>query len=335
MNYQSEYHTIGGLINKANHVIIVPHVDPDPDALGSAYGLALAIMQMGKTCRIGLQEKLIRKYDFIIPDESVYTYTTDSEKPYDLFFALDIGSIKRVGQYIDLLNSGISCVNIDHHIDNEKFGDVAIVDDGFSSTSEMIFHLLTSLNVNINKDMALPIYTGIVYDTGSFRYSLTTKRTHQVVSALLDFDIDTNQVYESLFENMSEAALRLVNRVTGTLKTFCDGKVALTFLRNHFYEECGASESDALNLVKIGSSVRGVEFAIFMKEKDNTLTKVSLRSKGDFNVNEIASKYGGGGHKKASGFVLNRDFDKAMDEIVESIIPLYDNKLSVTKPLLP
>ncbi len=326
MKYNKEYKEITRLIDQSSNIIIVPHIDPDPDGIGSSYALAMTLQQKGKPCKIGLQSELIGKNRELFPDEGFFTHSEESDPPYDLLITTDIGSEERVGKYHSLIDRGVPTINLDHHIDNQGFGDVCIVDLEASSTSELVYELIKTLDVNMNQKIATDLYIGIVYDTGSFRYSLTTQKTHRLASELLEFDIDTNEIYDQLFENFSQASLKLKSKVTSTLEMFHDGEVALTALRTQFFESCGANESDANSLVRIGTSIQGVEFAIHMSEKNENLTKISLRSKGRIKVNEIARDYGGGGHEKAAGFAIENDFDHTKELIIKSVVSKYQPK---------
>ena len=143
------------------------------------------------------------------------------------------------------------------------------------------------------------------------------------MSELLQFNINTNEIYEMLFENLTEGALKLRNMVTSTLEMHNNGKIALTWLRQRFYKECNANESDGAMLVKIGASIEGVEFSIFLNEKEDNLIKINLRSKHNLKVNEIAKQFGGGGHEKAAGFVIEDSFSNVKDLVFKRIIIPY------------
>lgn len=331
VKHKKEFNEISKLIEKAHNILVIPHIDPDPDSLASSYALTLALQQKERICLIGLQKKDETNKYLNINSKTYITYSEKADPPYDLIFALDIGSCNRTGKYLSLLDKGIPTINLDHHIDNEQFADINIVDSSYSSTAELVYEFLKDQNYSFTKEIATALYTGIVFDTGSFRYSLTTKKTHLIVSELLEFDIDTNKIYEELFEDMTEGALRLGNKVTSTLEKYCNGKVVLTYLRKEFYEECGATESDNSVLVKIGTSLKGVQFSIFINEKAEDLIKVSLRSKGDFKVNMIAKQFGGGGHEKAAGFRIEDSFAQVKKLIINSVIPSFSNKIPPSK----
>lgn len=323
MKHQEKYQKINDYINQSNKIFVIPHIDPDPDAFASAKALILGLQQRKKNVYMGLQEEPLPNYYFLLPDPSNVIYSDISDQNFDLIITVDIGEKKRVGKYLQLLDQGIPVINLDHHIDNEVFGDIAIVDTDYSSTSEMVYEFLTAHQFIITYDIAQTIYTGIVFDTGSFRYSLTTRRTHLIVADLLKYNIDTNDIYEKLFENLTEGALKLRNKVTSTLELYCNGEVSVTYIKRIFYEQCGAQESDGTSLVKIGASILGVKVSVFLKEKEDNFTKVSLRSKGHYKVNEIAKKFGGGGHEKAAGYMVNESIDKAKDMLIDLIIHSY------------
>ena len=327
MQYENEFKQINQFINKSKNILIVPHIDPDPDALGASLSLVHSLNSINKNCFIGLQQELISKYEDIIKDKSILTYPENNTTSYDLIITVDIGEKNRVGKYIHLLDSQIPSVNIDHHIDNDHFADINIVDLNSSSTSEIVYNLIKFCQFKMIKEIAVALYIGIVYDTGSFRYSLTTKNTHKAVSELLEYDINTNEIYEYLFENLTLGAVKLRNMVTSTLELYHDGKIAITSMRKDFLILCNAQESDTTSLVKIGSSIKGVEFSIHINEKSEDLVKVSLRRKGITNVNQIAKLFGGGGHEKASGFVFNKSYDELKNTLLLNVINKYPFEL--------
>ncbi len=327
-NYHQEYDEIIALIAKSHNILIVPHIDPDQDALGSGTALILALSRRNYQCKLGLQDDNHEQFNYVLPEKSYIIYSEKEDPGFDLIITVDIGSQERMGKYHQLLNSDVPVINLDHHIDNDNFGDINIADIHYSSTSELVYEFLGYHNFTITDKMAYCLYTGIVFDTGSFRYSLTSSKTHVIASELLKYNIDTNAVYERLFENLSESALKLRNIVTSTLELYCNRELAFTFIRLSFYDECGADESDGSTLVKIGASLQGVQVSIFLKEKKDRLIKVSLRSKGDFKVNEIAKKFGGGGHEKAAGFIIEDNFQHAKDIITSKVIPLYSDYLA-------
>lgn len=330
MKFSKEYEQISQIVNNARNILIVPHIDPDPDGLGASFALAYAFESMGKNCWIGLQEELLERDKEVFPDDSFFIYSPDTDINYDLVIAADIGSYERVGIYLDLFQSNIPSINLDHHIDNNQFADVNIVDVEFSSTSELAYELLRSIGAEINHDIAKSAYIGIVFDTGAFRYSLTTKKTHFYVSELLDYNIDTNDVYEKLFEEVTEAALCIKSKVASSLERYCNGQLAITYLRNSFKEQCQATKSETSGMVKIGSSIKGVDFHIYISEKNENTTKVSLRCKSPFKVNRIAARFGGGGHEKAAGFTVELSFDEVYNLMKKEIVPEYEKFIAGT-----
>lgn len=328
--YQPEYKNINKFIKKAKNILFVPHVDPDPDALCSSYALWQYINQSGKNGYIGLQAPLFAKYDFIFGEDKeiiVQPQNIESIKnKIDLIIAVDVGVSSRGAPWTTNLN-GVPIMNIDHHIDNDRFGDINIVDKTYSSTCEMIYEFFKINKIDIIEKMGKAIYTGIVYDTGSFRYNATSQKTHSFVGEIVNrFDFDKNEVYEILFENKKVQSLALQMKVFNSLELFNNGTIALTTLDRNGYKECNAEESDAMELVRVGSSIEGVDFSIFIHEKKDKI-KVSLRSKGDFNVNAVAKRYDGGGHVKASGFSMQGTVEEVKNKILSELIQTYEDYL--------
>jgi phosphoesterase RecJ-like protein len=326
MKYSKEFKKAKKYIKNSSCILFVPHVDPDPDALCACNALQNYIQNNGKKSYIGLQGPLFSKYNFIFKDKvNNIIQPKDFNKvkhEIDLIIALDIGVRTRGGTWTMELKD-IPIINMDHHIDNDHFGDINVVDDNFSSTCEIVYEFFKANKIKINREIAVNIYTGIVYDTGSFRYSLTTKKTHKYVGEITDkFDFDRNDIYEKLFENKKVESLCLQTKVFNSLKIFNNGKIAVTWLDKSGYDECNANEDDAIELVRVGSSIQGVDFSIFIHEKPDKI-KVSLRSKSNFNVNKIARQYGGGGHVKASGFSMSGTVKQVYDDIVDDLIGMY------------
>lgn len=331
MNYQKEFQIAQEKILQSKSVILVPHVDPDPDALCSCYAMWKYITGLGKKAYIGLQAPLFPKYTFIFGgDCSMIHYPADFEaaqQESDLIVALDIGVSTRGGTWI--VNAGnIPIINLDHHIDNDNFGFVNVVEAEYSSTCELVYDFFLQNNIEISKAIAISLYTGIVYDTGSFRYSCTSRQTHEYVGRLVSqFDFDKNAIYEILFENRKVESLCLQMKVFNSLEMHRKGKVAVTMLENGDYKCCNAEENDAIELVRVGSSIEGVDFSIFIHEKADKI-KVSLRSKSDFNVNAVSKKYNGGGHVKASGFSMKGTAKDVKNKILDDLLAKYDFFLS-------
>ncbi len=325
MNYKKEFKKINKYIKNCKCPVLVPHVDPDPDALCACDAIAEYLKTLGVKSYIGLQAPLFSKYNFIFEDNLGFIVLPgDFDKvknEIDLVIAVDIGVSSRGGCWVKDLPE-VNKVNIDHHIDNDNFGNVNVVDAEYSSTCEMVYDFFRSNKINISMKMTKDIYTGIVYDTGSFRYSSTSRQTLNFVGEMVGkYDFDKNDIYEKLFENKKVESLCLQSRVFESLEIHHDGKIAVTWLNKNGYSKCKADESDAIELVRIGSSIQGVDFSIFIHEKKDKI-KVSLRSKSDFNVNKLAREYGGGGHVKASGFSMQ---GKVLD-VKKQIIPLLIEK---------
>ncbi len=326
MNYKKEFKKIHKYIQNAYCPVLVPHVDPDPDALCACNAIREYLKTKRKKNYLGLQAPLFNKYYFIFDENRDFIIQPeDLEKvknEIDLVIALDIGVSGRGGCWVNGFDN-IPVVNIDHHIDNDNFGDVNIVDSGYSSTCEMVYEFFKVNNINVSKKMAVDLYTGIVYDTGSFRYSSTTKQTLNYVAEMVEqYDFDKNDIYEKLFENKKVQSLCLQTRVFESLELFNNGKIAVTWLNKNGYNKCNANEDDAIELVRVGSSIQGVDFSIFIHEKKDKI-KVSLRSKSDFNVNKIAREYGGGGHVKASGFSMQGTVHEVKKQILDDLINKY------------
>lgn len=312
----------------SDDILLLPHIDPDPDALASCHALYLHLLSLKKQVKIGLVKELQKKYQFIFRNrynDLILPHQMKS-KP-DLIVALDIASLKRTGEYQELFKD-IESINIDHHIDNQQFGKVNLVDSFYSSASEMMYLYFLANDIEITKNIGETLYTGILYDTGGFRFDCTTFLTHIIIADLLkQFEIDTNEIYEKLFEFNTPGALHLQNLIFSTAELFYDGKMIVTELKKEFYQKAKATKDDALEMVKLGSSIAGVDFHVFYKETEEPYVKISLRSKSNFQVNEVAAKFGGGGHRKAAGITLEGEYNSIKKETLSYFIEQYGNYL--------
>jgi phosphoesterase RecJ-like protein len=328
--YSNLFKKIDKKIKKANTIVFVPHVDPDPDAICACMTMLSYAKKYSINLYLGFQTPILSKYEFIA-DKKYILLPDDFEKisnDIDLVIALDVGAKSRGGVWTTNTPEN-KIINLDHHIDNDKFGKINIVDYSFSSTCELVYEFLLSVKADITLDIAKNIYTGIVYDTGSFRYSSTTPKTHIFVADILKrHSFDQNLIYELLFENKKLESLCLQTRVFSSLELYLEGKVAYTELDNEGYIKCNAKEDDAIELVRIAASVSGVDFSVFVHEKKDKI-KVSLRSKSDFDVNKLAKKYGGGGHIKASGFSVDASVKEVKEKVLPELIESYKEFLKV------
>ena len=291
--------------------LITTHEGPDGDALGSTLALQEALTQLGKDSLMFLAEKefpLPIEYRFL-PLQEVF-----HEAPADLVdrtvIFLDCGNIDRMP--VDWLTSGGNdVINIDHHHDNTRFGDVNLVAPTASCTAEIVFDIAHLLGVPVDAEMAMPLYVGLITDTGKFMYENTNAHTHRVAAELIDAGVNVDDTYRRLYEHVPIEKLRLVARALNSVERHCDNRLATCYITAEDYAETGAGEEMTEGVIDHLRSIEGTKVAAVIRDLGNrgrAARKVSLRSsEGDVDVSAIARKQGGGGHKRAAGFSTDDD----------------------------
>lgn len=302
MNNFSE---IISLINKAEKIAVLNHVNMDGDAVGSAFSLASAISSLGKNVVVLLDEAPPPYLEFAC--DSYLTADDVADEVFDLAIAVDSGDLARLGKRAGIFNSAKAKICIDHHVSNVGFGDVNCIKPEASSTAEIIYELILKLTGTVTKRQAEQLYAGIITDTGGFKFSNTTKESFIYSADLLEKGADINDVCISIYESESIEKLKIKARVLNSLKLYGGGKVSGAIITEKDFLETGATVSDCEGFSGIGRSIAGVEasFSIIVKDQ----VKVSLRSKRYVDVSKVAAFFGGGGHIRASGFTLPIDTD--------------------------
>ena len=303
-------------IENANSILILTHENPDGDAIGSSIGFMHGLKKLDKKVDVYIPE-LSRVYDFLPGYEEVKTELTGNEE-YDLCIALDSSDVERLGVGKEWFKKIGNTIVIDHHITNQNFGDANYVNAVASSTCQNIIVILAALEVAINKDMATCIYSGMLTDTGGFRYNVQSE-TFEFAGMLLETGVDIAKIYRRLFDETTEARTRLLARALDRLEILENGKIAYTYITGKDFEELHNEDGDQENIVNYGRNIAGVEVSIFIREKDGRY-KVSLRSNDFVDVSRIAAKYAGGGHIKAAGFELTMSLEQAKDVVVKEIV---------------
>jgi phosphoesterase RecJ-like protein len=271
--------------------------------------------QLGKDSVMFLAAKefpLPIEYRFLPLEEVFHEPPADMADRTVVF--LDCGNVERM-PFDFLSNDGAHVINIDHHHDNTRFGDVNLVDVAASSTAEIVYGVALQMGVEITPDMAAALYVGLVTDTGRFSYENTNADTHRIAAALIEAGVDVNDIYRRLYEHVPLEKLRLVARALNAIERPCEG-LAVTYIREADYEATGSGEEMTEGIIDFLRSLDGAKVAAVIRElgsRGRAARKVSLRSSGDgVDVSAIARVHGGGGHVRAAGF--STDLEK--DEIV-------------------
>ncbi|HVD85896.1 MAG TPA: bifunctional oligoribonuclease/PAP phosphatase NrnA [Solirubrobacterales bacterium] len=297
--------------------LLTAHEGPDGDALGSLLGLHKVLAQLGKDSVMFMAAKefpLPIEYRFLPLEEVFHEPPADMADRTVVF--LDCGNIDRVPVEW-LTDGGNDIINIDHHHDNTRFGDVNLVEVGASCTAEIVYDLALLLGAKITPEIASALYVGLITDTGKFMYENTNAHTHRVAADLIDAGVNVDDTYRRLYEHVTIEKLRLVSRALDGISSYCDGKLVVSYITTADYEATGAAEEMTEGLIDNLRSIEGVKVAAVIRDlgdRGRSARKVSLRSSaGDVDVSVIARVNGGGGHKRAAGFSTDLEFEQLVE----------------------
>lgn len=296
------------VIRQTENIVLATHINPDGDALGSLIGLAATLEGMGKRVFRYLEEPVSHLYSFLPDSRKMETdllqlqeFTRQSGSDI-LCISLDCGDRKRLGKNADELLKIRPFAVIDHHKNNDGFGDYAWIDSERSSTGEMIYDLAQALGQGVSKDAGVALFAAIVSDTGSFRYESTSAHTFDVARKLVEIGVEPDEVSKKLYDNYTAGRLQLLQKVLATLEIHGKGKIAIIRVTAEMLEKTGCSLEDTENFINLPRSIIEVEAAVFIKETGAGRISVSMRAKGMCDVAEVAARFGGGGHRNAAGF---------------------------------
>lgn len=306
------------LIRKSHSICIATHENPDGDGIGSILALAKALKHLKKKVVLYTADPVPKMYHFL-PGWKTITQQLTSRHKFDLSLIVDLGEIERVGKaFKDHPGRGLT-VSIDHHLRGQHNCDLDFCLPKQASSGEVVFKIIKALRVKIDTAMAKCIFTAMVTDTGSFRYSNTTEETFIIASELMRFKVDPWEISRNCFDTFSRARMELLKRLIGRMRIHENLKVAWLDIRNSDFEFTGATNEDSEGFINYPRSIEGIEVAIAIKEVHADEFKVSLRSKLYVDVARIAEKFGGGGHIRAAGCTLHGNYEFVLKTMLDAI----------------
>lgn len=292
-------------LKKNNKFLITAHVNLEGDSLGSQLAMKELLQNLGKSAFIVDSDPVPEHYKFL-PKAGQILNKIDKTLNFDAAIVLDCPTLKRTGKVREIISKNRFIINIDHHISNEKFGAVNWVDPNASSAGEMVYRIFKEMNEPLTKEIALSLYIAILTDTGSFNYDNTSSLTHEIAGELLGYGLEPALVSENVYERRSVEDVKFLGLALSNIKLNRAGDVAYMEITKDMLASAGADASKSEGFVNYARSIDKVRVAMLFREdlKEDGKINVSLRSKGDADVNKIASFFGGGGHVRASGCVL-------------------------------
>jgi len=312
-------------IQECGYFVLVTHVRPDGDALGSLLGLAEILKSLGKKVFCYLDEPVSHIWDFLPKLNQVSTrfsrlqkFVADAGNDVAVI-SLDCGSADRLGRKRDELLAINHFLVIDHHLGHQKYGDTLWLKPECSSTGEMVYGLAMELGAKLSYSCAYNLYVAIFTDTGSFRYDSTTPETMHIAADLLQMGVKPADVASRVYDNYSLQRLRLLEKVLATLQLYESQQLAVIQVTQKMFEETGTSEDDIEGFINYPRSLSSVQVAVFLKEGKDNMISVSLRAKGTCDVARIAASFGGGGHRNAAGCRFDRSLEHAREQVLASL----------------
>lgn len=325
------------ILSQPKKIVLIPHRNPDGDAMGSTLGLQQFLNKTGHQAKVLAPNDYPTFLKWLPGSEAVCIYEenkTEGEqllKNADLIFTLDFNHFSRCGDLgEELTKLDKNFVMIDHHQQPDDYAKFTYSDSTMSSTCQMVYHFIEMLeqtNVIDNK-IATCLYTGIMTDTGSFRFRSTTSTTHQVISKLIESGADNTEIHNKIYDSNTLNRLQLKGIALTNLTILEHYKTAYIHLSQAELNKCAYKKGDTEGFVNIGLSIEGIVFAvIFIENEQEGIVKMSFRSKGEFSVNDFArAHFNGGGHHNAAGGRSEKSLKETVEEFI-NLLPQYQNQL--------
>ncbi|HSE40243.1 MAG TPA: bifunctional oligoribonuclease/PAP phosphatase NrnA [Acidobacteriota bacterium] len=305
-DYSKDWDSIQKIVETGKRFLITTHVQADPDALGSEIALAEALKSAGKQPLILNPTPISHNYTFIDVNHEVTSYEKGEPLPdIDATFILDISRWERLGTLSEVVrDSNKPKVCIDHHPYTGGHADFHLVNVQACASAEIVYDLIRFLDIDITPPIAEPLYTAILSDTGSFSFSNTSARAHQIAYELISHGVPCRSIFEKLYQNHSPERLKFMGKVLSTLQLDCDQKLAWITIPHRQLLENKIHPDDIEGFVDMARNCKNVLLSVLFLEVEPDDVKISLRAKGNFNASQLAAQFGGGGHNHASGIRL-------------------------------
>lgn len=299
-------------LKNSNHIFLASHTDPDGDAIGSLIAMGLALDALNKKTTLYNESSIPAVYRFL-PSVNRVVRRISPTIIYDTAVVLDCGDLKRIGKAASTINQIPLIINIDHHITNTSFADLQLVDTSACAAAEIIYRLIKKMGVPINKAIATSIYTGILTDTGSFRFPNTNKTAFAICEEMVRLGVDPYNVAQHVYGTYSLGRIKLLNLAIDSIEISHNGKLSLMTLSQDMLDKTGTQPEDIDGFINYAIRIEDVKVAVLIQEllngrresKNRDRFHVSLRSDGTVDVAEIATSFGGGGHSSAAGFSID------------------------------
>ncbi len=316
--YNDQLKEVANYLSNANKILIISHMGPDGDTLGSALGLYNALKMLKKNIVLYCKDLVPTRYRFLPGADRFISRIPDNES-FDVTVLVDHGEVAQAGQeFIDFDGKG-TVLNLGHHKYHKPFGKIDLNNFEKASTGIVIYDLIKTMGIELNRDIAICIYTTILTDTGSFHYANTDSEAFSICSKLIRYDIDPWFVAMQIYENYPPEKLYLMREALKNLYISNRGKYGSITIFKDILEKYG-KESDLIDgLINLVRGINSVEIAVLFREVEKDIFRVSFRSKGNYNVASIAIAFGGGGHKNSAGCQIEGTYEDVRNKIFQEI----------------
>ncbi len=321
-----EFDEISALLKKSRRILILGHVDPDGDCLGSMFSLALYLESTGREVKCFAPGDIPELF-LTLPGAGSFAGLDDVERfDHDTIIALDSPTVERT-QNLVRSGNGETIINIDHHPVNQRYGRVNIVDEKAAATTILVYRMLRRISPeSITPQIADCLYLGILMDTGGFRFQNTNGEALTIAGALIESGADAYRLAHDFIFMKKFRTLKLLAPVLESLELHVEGRIAMMEVTLDMLERTGAELSDSEGFVDYGVAIDDVELVALLREIGPKEIRISLRSKSDLDVAVLAGKYGGGGHRKAAGLTIRKDLEAVRSIILEGFREMLDRR---------
>lgn len=306
-------------LKKMDNFLLASHVNPEGDAVASVLALDSLLRRLGKKTMIACEDAFPERLASLPNTRWNQAKNVPANRKFDALVVADCPTLERIGAVQKLLSPETKIFNIDHHISNKLFGHYNYIQPTASACGEVIYDMFKQFKMKINKNEATALYVSISTDTGSFKYSNTTVKSHHIASELIKTGIDIERINDGLYATYSLEKIQLYSLLLGKVETSEDGKIAWVGLTKNDLKRTGATYEDTEGFIDFLKYIKEVQFSFFMSEIDNNQVRVSFRSKGKYDVAQVAAHFNGGGHKKAAGCTIDGTLEQVTERILEQL----------------
>ncbi|TVY10613.1 DHH family phosphoesterase [Paenibacillus cremeus] len=318
--YALQLQAAADFIREHDDFLVVSHMQPDGDAAGSTFAVAFMLQSLGKRYTLMNEGPMPEKFMYMAGPNTIINHEMNPpERKFGRVISVDCADYARIGNVNECFEDEVLILNIDHHATNDLFGHANLVRSDAAATVEVLYDLSVELGISFTPELNICIYSGLLTDTGGFRYSNTSPKVLQIAADMLTRGVRGYELAERLLEKMTYGQVSLLKKGLNTLSFAYNKRVAWLSVTINDLADTDASSEDMDGLVNYARNVEGVEVGILFKEKQSGVIKVSLRSGGQADVAAIAKRFGGGGHIKAAGCTVHGSMEEAITRVVEEV----------------